>query len=129
MLQTKSPVFSVGSAFSQGSIQPIFKTGAKTFTGTRMFFDALIIDPNPTSRGYLWQATLSEPNFRRVKALAGIEEALTHLQNGNRYDVLLITSEMSSETIRNFVPNAKQTDAGKEAAYVVVLKKKDQESE
>ncbi|MFN8388879.1 MAG: hypothetical protein U0136_01155 [Bdellovibrionota bacterium] len=94
-----------------------------------MYFDALIVDPNPVSRGYLWQATLCEPNFRRVKAVSGLTEALNQLQKGNRYDVLLITSEVQSENIKEFVPQAKQIEGGREAAYVVVLKKKDQDSE
>lgn len=94
-----------------------------------MLFDALIVDPNPFSRGNLWQATLYEPNFRSVKAVSGLSEALAQLQNGNRFHVLLITSEFPSSDIKTFIPDAKRTDSGKEAAYVLVLKKKDQDAE
>ena len=94
-----------------------------------MLFDVLIVDPNPNSRSYLWQATLAQANFRSVKAVAELNEALEQLNSGIHYDVLLITSALSSVNINQFVPAAKKTEAGKEAAYVVVLQRRHQNSE
>jgi response regulator RpfG family c-di-GMP phosphodiesterase len=94
-----------------------------------MSLQALIIDPNPTSRGYLWQATLAEVNFQRVKAYSKFDTALNYLQEGAKYDVLLITSQFPKDEIARFVEQAKLSEGGKEAAYVVVLKAAHQNTE
>ena len=85
-------------------------------------FDAMIIDPDPTSRGYLWQATLAEVSFHKVKAFSKTDTAIAHLAQGAKFDVVLITSGFIRDDIINFIHEAKQTDGGKEAAYIWVLK-------
>jgi len=92
-------------------------------------FNALIVDPNAYSRANLWQVTLYDPNFNSVKAVSSLEDATAQLQNGNRFDVLLVTSDLEPERVREFIPAAKQIDAGKEAAYVIVLKQNHQDAE
>ena len=56
-----------------------------------MLFDAMIIDPNPSSRGFLWQATLANPRFHRVTAYSKFNAALKVLEDGAHYDGLLIS--------------------------------------
>ena len=85
-------------------------------------FDAMIIDPDPTSRGYLWQATLAEVSFHKVKAFSKPDTAVAHLAQGAKFDVMLITSGFGRDDIINFIREAKQTEGGKEAAYIWVLK-------
>lgn len=92
-------------------------------------FNALIVDPNAYSRANLWQVTLYDPNFNSVKAVSGLDDALEQLQIGFRFDVLLITSDLQTDQVRKFVPAAKQIDAGKEAAYIIVLKQTHQDAE
>lgn len=94
-----------------------------------MALDALIVDPNPVSRGYLWQATLAEANFRHVQAVSHLMDALVRLQSGYKFDVLLITSALELTEIKNFIPQFRQTANGKEAAYVLVVKLQDQGAE
>ncbi len=94
-----------------------------------MFLRALIIDANPVSRAYLWQATLAGVYFNRVKAYSHTADALRHLQSGYAYDVVLITSTIDREEVRNFISSAKLSEGGKEAAYVMVLKANHQDAE
>ena len=94
-----------------------------------MSFDALIVDHNPVSRNYLWQATLADPNFQTVKAVSSLHYAMVSLQSGYKTDVLLISSALDTAEISEFIPEARKTAVGKEAAYVIVLKIKDQETE
>ncbi|MCC6952507.1 MAG: response regulator [Deltaproteobacteria bacterium] len=90
-------------------------------------FNALIIEPNPTVRGYLWQATLASPHFHRVKAVSKIESALERL-NEHPFDCILVSSNFPREEIESFIERAKSTNGGKEAAYIWVLRAKHQSS-
>lgn len=90
--------------------------------------DALIIDSNPLSRGFLWQATLAESHFRQVKAVSTLTVALTQLDD-RVFDVILIPSNAPIDEVKQFVTDAKQKNGGKEAAYIVVLKVPDQTTE
>ncbi len=90
--------------------------------------DALIIDSNPLSRGFLWQATLAESHFRRVKAVSTLQAALDQLGN-HQFDVILIPSTIDVEDVKRFVSEARQSIGGKESAFVVVLKVPDQTTE
>lgn len=90
--------------------------------------DALIIDSNPLSRGFLWQATLAESHFRKVKAVGNLPAAIAQL-NDNRFDVILIPSTIAVDEAKQFVSDARHTEGGKESAFVVVLKLPDQTTE
>ncbi len=86
-----------------------------------MKLSALIIEPNHLTRGYLWQATMSEEFFARVKAVRKLSDALEQLRGGIEYDVLLVSASFASESIANFVREAKSSDGGKDAAYISVV--------
>ena len=92
-------------------------------------FDALIIDSNQFSRDTLWQATQAEASFRNVKSLPTLKDALRHLSAGHKYDVVLFTSDFTQEESTTFIEDAKSLSAGREAAYVLVMKKKHQDQE
>ena len=92
-------------------------------------FSALIIEASPSKRSYLWQATLSEPSFGRVKGMKTLEESLAHLQEGNVFNVLLLSNSFSRTQLANFISKAKESSGGKEAAYVLVLPEDDQTRE
>ncbi len=92
-------------------------------------FSALIVEASPTKRSYLWQATLSEPSFGRVKGMKSLEEALAHLQEGNKFHVLLLSKAFSRKQLSTFITNAKNSSGGKESAYVLVLSDDDQTRE
>ena len=89
-------------------------------------FSALIVEASPTKRSYLWQATLSEPQFGRVKGIKSLEEAICHLEDGNKFDVLLLSNSHSRLQLKNFILKGKESSGGKEAAYVLVLPEDDE---
>lgn len=94
-----------------------------------MQLSALIIDFNPTSRSFLWQVTVEGVYFRRVKAYSHTKDAYEHLRSGARYDVVLITSQIPQAETKSFITRAKETDGGREAAYIMVVKIPDQTTE
>lgn len=89
-------------------------------------FSALIIEPSASKRSYLWQATLSEPSFSRVKGIKSLEEAIFHLQEGNAFNVILLSNTFKRQQIASFIEKSKASSGGKEAAYVLVLPEDDQ---
>ncbi|MBP9838041.1 MAG: response regulator [Proteobacteria bacterium] len=91
--------------------------------------NALIIDPRPESRGFLWQAILANSDFHTAKACSDTEDAIFRLTSGLKFDIVLLNSSLSTKRIAEFLPKAKETEGGRESAYVTVLKKKDQSNE
>lgn len=89
---------------------------------------ALIVEPNASKRGYLWQATLHEPQFYRVKGLKSLEETLVFL-GSNVSDVLLISSCFPKSKVASFVEQARTLSGGREAAYVTVVPAEEQTKE
>jgi CheY-like chemotaxis protein len=64
---------------------------------------------------------MSEEFFTRVKAVRKLSDALEQLRNGIEYDVLLVSASFAGEAAANFVADARQSDGGKDAAYISVL--------
>lgn len=89
---------------------------------------ALIVEPNASKRGYLWQATLHEPQFCKVKGLKTLEDALSIL-GGNNFDVILISSSFSKDRVATFVSSSRMIAGGREAAYVTVVPAEEQTKE
>ncbi|HMO16689.1 MAG TPA: hypothetical protein PJ989_01220 [Oligoflexia bacterium] len=83
-------------------------------------FSAIVIEPVNTKRGYLYQAILTDPHFRKLKGFREIDEALHGLRGGAPVDVILISATFSSERIKAFIAQAKKTESGKEAAYIII---------
>lgn len=94
--------------------------------GSYNAYTALIIEPSASKRSYLWQATLSEPSFARVKGIKSLEEGLMHLQEGNVFNVVLLPSCFNRGQLATFIAKSKESYGGKEAAYVLVLPEDDQ---
>ena len=90
---------------------------------------ALIIETNPTVRGYLWQATLAEPSFHNVKAVKTLDQALKQMCEGKVYDCVLMSGSIDREKTGAFVQKAKESPGGSEAAFVVVVPMSDQNRE
>ena len=53
-------------------------------------FSALIVEESAIKRSYLWQVTLSEPQFVKVKGMKSLEKAITHLEDSNYFDIILL---------------------------------------
>lgn len=86
-------------------------------------FTALVIDPNPTGREFLWQIAYAESTFKKVKGVSKIETGLRMLTSGREYDVIFLSSTFGEENIGVFIKQAKQSPGGKEATYICVLKR------
>lgn len=84
------------------------------------YLSALVIEPNSTKRGYLWQATRSEPRFYRVNGTKSLQDALELINDGRKFDVILLPGHEDNITLENFLLAAKNTAGGLEAAYVIV---------
>jgi DNA-binding NarL/FixJ family response regulator len=90
---------------------------------------ALIIEESATRRSYLWQATLSEPQFAKVKGVKSLEEAIRQLTESKRFDVILLSNSFSRSTLAKFITQAKESAGGKESAFILVLPDDDQTRE
>ena len=91
-------------------------------------FNAVIGDPDLLSRMRLKQATGALNEFGVVQPLSNLEEILHVLgaDEGDRTDVVFASHTFSSQELMRFVESAKQTKFGRDAAYVLLLKNKEQ---
>ncbi len=89
---------------------------------------ALIIEPNASKRSYLWQATLSEPQFSRVKGMKSLGDTLAFLAERS-IDVILISACFSKNKVVEFIEHARALQGGKESAYVSVVPTAEQTNE
>ncbi|MCB0352803.1 MAG: hypothetical protein KDD64_04735 [Bdellovibrionales bacterium] len=91
-------------------------------------YEALIIDPDLDRRMRLKSATTSVVQFRKVHLLNSLEDATSRLNGGSVVDVIFITSALPQPEIATFIRGAKELKTGQDAAYILVLQAKDQES-
>ena len=93
-------------------------------------YDAFVVDNDMAARMRLKSATTSVPRFGQVKLLSTLEEALSALNVAvASQDVIFISKRFPQDAITPFIANAKQTTAGQDAAYVLVLRTDDQQAE
>lgn len=80
----------------------------------------LIIEPDNQKLGYLYQAVRAEADFVSVKSFRNIESSIQFLRSTERVDVVLISLDFSQYVISHFIEAAKESRAGREAAYVLL---------
>lgn len=90
-------------------------------------FNAIIADPELDTRMRLKQATASVPQFHNVHQRNTLNEALSTLSGDERCDVVFISYRFELKEISTFVERAKNTKQGRDCAYILVLKTKDQD--
>lgn len=91
-------------------------------------YDGLLIDPDIQSRMRLKQATTAVTNFGKVNQVGNLREAAKTLGSVGRCDVIFISFKCEAEEAAAFVKTAKATPQGQDAAYILVLGGKNQES-
>lgn len=91
-------------------------------------YDAMIIDPDLDSRMRLKQATSSMYNFGKVFQVVSLEDALSKTKGSENIDVIFISYRFEEAKISGFIKQAKETRIGQDAAYILVLKTKDQDT-
>lgn len=89
--------------------------------------DALVADPDITTRARLKEATSAVAQFASVYQFNTLNEALSYLQGEKRCDVMFISYRYQPGEVKNFLLQAKESPQGRDSAYVMVLKAKDQE--
>lgn len=90
--------------------------------------DAIIIDPDLDTRMRLKQATSSVHNFGKVYQLGTLKEGIDRLNGSDRCDVIFMSHHFESSEIASFIKAGKESPCGQDAAYILVLKAKDQGS-
>jgi DNA-binding NarL/FixJ family response regulator len=91
-------------------------------------FDAVLVDPDIQSRMRLKQATTAVPHFGKVHQLGELREAQQKLSGSDRADVVFISRKHEMEGILNFIKLAKGLPQGQDAAYILVLGAKNQDT-
>ena len=91
-------------------------------------FDAVIIDPELDTRMRLKQATSSVHQFGKVHQQQSLREAMGRLGTDDRCDVIFISYRFEQPEIVEFIKQAKATKSGQDAAYVMLMRNKDQDA-
>lgn len=92
-------------------------------------YDAIIIDPDMTTRSRLKQVCTSVVNFGKVTPIGSCFETIETFRGGElRFDVVFISHHIAQEQIAPFIKEAKNTPGGQDSAYILVLPTKEQAS-
>lgn len=91
-------------------------------------FDAVIVDPEAASRMRLKQATASVVQFGKVQQVSDAGEAIGRLSTRERCDIVFVSYKIPNEDFKEIVKRGKANPAGQDAAYILVLPPKDQQS-
>jgi CheY-like chemotaxis protein len=91
-------------------------------------YDTIIIDPDLDSRMRLKQAMTAVYNFGKSHQVVSLDEALSRLRGSDNCDVIFISYRFEQKEVAQFIKNAKETKNGMDAAYVLVMKTKNQDT-
>ncbi len=91
-------------------------------------YNALIVDTDLDRRMRLKSATTSVVQFGKVNLLNDLDDAKNQISGGKAFDVIFVSSIFEQGPISEFIKSAKELEAARDAAYVLVLQTKDQES-
>ncbi len=91
-------------------------------------YDALIVDPELDTRMRLKQATTAVHNFGKVYQVSSLREALQKCHGESLVDVIFINYRFDRGDVDDFIIKGKESPQGQDAAYVLVMQAKDQES-
>jgi len=92
-------------------------------------FQAIIVDNNPERRMRLKSATGSVSYFDKPVLFHTLSEAEPRFQEAPMIDIALISYEYPEYLLSSFIEKSKQAPSGIDAAFVLVLPAKDQDSE
>jgi len=80
--------------------------------------DAMIISPDLEGRMRLKQAMAFVPDFKVVKVMSTLSEALQRLFSGESFGSFFISTLFGQDVAREFIRKSRQTEGGRDAAYV-----------
>lgn len=84
-------------------------------------FDALICDPDVSTRIRLKTATTAVPRFGRIGHCGTLPEATEALAGQLPFNVVFLSNRLPQEEISEFIKKGRETQQGQDAAYIVVL--------
>jgi DNA-binding NarL/FixJ family response regulator len=87
--------------------------------------NAILADPDITTRMRLKQATTAVPQFAEAVQATNLTEALYKLESEGRWDVVFMSAKFNLDDIKKFIEDAKKTKQGELAAFVLLLKSRD----
>ncbi len=82
---------------------------------------ALIINPDLDSRIRLKQALNFVPEFKIVKMVSTLTEALQRLRAGESFGSVFVSTLFGHEVAREFIGQSKESAGGRESAYILTL--------
>jgi hypothetical protein len=85
-------------------------------------FDAMIVDPDSSTRMRLKQATTSVAEFDKVFQSNSLAEATSRLDGGGPLDVCFLSASIEQSQLDSFITQAKAHKNGQDAAYICVMK-------
>jgi hypothetical protein len=91
-------------------------------------FNAVIIDPDSSTRMRLKQATTSVAEFDKVYQSSSIVEAASRLNSGDQMDVCFLSAAIEQTQLDAFILQAKAHKNGEDSAYICVMKGNSQAS-
>lgn len=90
-------------------------------------FSALAIEPVVAARMRLKQATVEIPEFSDVDLQGELHTALQQLGRAKPCDVVFISPSIPEADIASFIKSAKESPAGQDAAYILVMRGDDRD--
>lgn len=91
-------------------------------------YNALIIDTDIDRRMRLKTATSSVVQFKKVLLSNKLDDAREKINGSDIWDVFFLNYSLEQGEIAKFIKEAKEKKAGQDAAFILVLPAKDQES-
>ena len=91
-------------------------------------YDAYLVDSDLDARMRLKQATTSVSSFGKVVQASKLKECIDRLKAGDKADVIFISYRFDREEVMTFIADAKQIPNSQDAAFILVLQTKDQQS-
>jgi response regulator RpfG family c-di-GMP phosphodiesterase len=91
-------------------------------------FDAILIDPDMSTRMRLKQVCSSVVNFGKVHPLGTLNEANQKLKTEGSIDVIFLSHHFDQESIGGFIKECKTLPSGQDSAYILVLKNNESQS-
>jgi CheY-like chemotaxis protein len=89
-------------------------------------YDALVVDRDIDIRMRLKQAMEAVATFGKGHQASSLKEALARLRGGEPIDVVFVSHQFDQEAMQEFVKDAKMTTQGEDAAFVLLVKSREQ---
>ena len=89
---------------------------------------AVTVDPDPTQRMRLKQASISIPQFEKMHQLSTLSDCSKFVQGQDPIDIVFLSFRFSHDEVIQFITDSKKSSAFRDAAFVLVLGANDQDS-